>query len=99
RDSKRLCRGDQQLGHLDIRARGRRIAGWVIVDQDDRARGQFQRAAYHLARIDRRMIDRADLLAFVSDEAVLLVQEEDAELLALLKRHGGVAIFKNLAPG
>lgn len=45
------------------------------------------------------MIDRTDLLAFVADEAVLLVQEENAKLLALFKRHGGVAIFKNLAPG
>ena len=44
----------------------------------------------HFARIDRRVIDGADLLQFVGDELVALVEEQHAELLASEK-----IIFKN----
>ena len=51
-----------------------------------------------LARIDRRVVDGAGLLHLVGDQRVLLVEEQDAELLALLERHGGAAIVDHLAP-
>ena len=35
-DAEWLGRRDDQLGHVDIGARRRRITRWVIVDQDDR---------------------------------------------------------------
>jgi hypothetical protein len=31
RDAERLCHGDDLLRHLDVGARRRRVAGWVIV--------------------------------------------------------------------
>jgi hypothetical protein len=40
-------------------------------------------APQNLARIHRRVIDRADLLAFVGDQAVALVEKQDAKLIQL----------------
>ena len=51
-----------------------------------------------LARIDRRVVDRAGLLHLVGDQRVLLVEEQDAELLALLERHRRAAIVEHLRP-
>ena len=68
---------------------------WTSID---RGRGEFQRALDHLARIDRRMVDRADALRFVGDQAVLLVEEQDPEFLAVRERHRGAAIVDHLAP-
>ena len=73
-------------GHLDVGARGRRVAGGMVVDQDHRGRRQLERALDHLARIDRRVVDGAGLLDLVGDQRVLLVEEEDAELLAARQR-------------
>ena len=39
RNAERLCDLDDRLRHLDVGARRRRVAGWVIVRQDDRGRG------------------------------------------------------------
>ena len=90
---------DDRLGHVDVGARRRRIARRVVVDEDDRGGRQFQRALDHLARIDRRVVDRAGLLHFVGDQGVLLVEEQDAELLALLEGHRRAAIVEHLVPG
>ena len=57
----------------------------MVVYQDQRGRRQFQRALDHFARIDRRVVDGADLLQFVGDELVALVEEQHAELLARIK--------------
>lgn len=49
--------------------------------QNDRGRREFERALDDFARIDRRMIDRPDLLALVGNQAVALVEKQDAKLL------------------
>ena len=72
---------DDRLRHLDVGVRRRRIAGRMIVHQDQRGSRQFERALDHFARIDRRVIDGADLLQFVGDELVALVEKQHAELL------------------
>ena len=87
------------LRHVDIGARGRRIAGRMVVDQDDRGRGEFQRPPDDFARIDGRVVDGSGLLDLVGDQRVLLVEEQDAELLALLEGHRRPAIVENLVPG
>src|SRR6266852_988549 len=84
--------------HLDVGARRRRVAGGLIVDQDDSGRGQFQRPFDHFTWIDRRMIDRADLLDLVGDELVALVEKQDAKLLFVGERHGGPAIIQDRRP-
>ena len=50
---------DDLARHVDIGARGRGVARGVVVDQDDGAGGQLQRALHHLADVDRRVVDRA----------------------------------------
>ena len=64
----------------------------MIVDENKGRCGQFERPLDHFARIDRCVIDGAGLLHFVGDQRVALVEEENAELLAGLVRHGGMAI-------
>ena len=71
-DAERLADLDDRLRHLDVGARRRRVAGGVVVDEDDGGRGKLQRAADHLARIDRRVVDRAGLLHLVGDQRFFL---------------------------
>jgi hypothetical protein len=44
------------------------------------------------------VIDGAALLHLVGDQGVLLVEEEDAELLPLLERHGRAAVIQERRP-
>ena len=90
---------DDRLRHLDVGLRWRRIAAWMIVDQDQSGRRQFERALDHLARIDRGMVDCAGLLNLVGDELIALVEEEEAKLLLVGKRHAGPAIVDHVVPG
>ena len=69
------------LSHSEIRLGRRRIAGGVVVDQDQGAGVQHQRPLDHLARIDRDMVDRAGREKFIGDDAVLAVEVEDVEPL------------------
>src|SRR5262249_48269738 len=43
---------DDRPRHVDIGARGRRIAGGMVVHQDDRGGGELERALDHFARVD-----------------------------------------------
>mgnify|MGYP007099615539 CR=1 FL=1 len=52
----------------------------MIVHQNDRGRGELKRALDHLARIDRRVVDRADLLQLIGDQLIALVEEQHAEM-------------------
>ena len=60
---------------------------------------ELQGALDHLARIDRRVVDRSRALHLVGDEGVLLVEEENAELLARLMGHRRRDIIENGGPG
>jgi len=44
------------------------------------------------------MIDRSGLLNFICDQLVLLIEKEDTELLSVLMRHDGGAVFDYLRP-
>jgi hypothetical protein len=45
------------------------------------------------------MVDGADLLQFVGDQLVALVEEQHAELLLVGEGHGGAAIIEHARPG
>ena len=79
------CRGSRMLGHRDIGVGWGRVARGMVVHQDDRRGVQFERALHHLARIDRRVVDRAALLALMGDQRVLAVEEEKVELPELCR--------------
>jgi len=70
----------------------------VVVHEDQRRCRQFERTLDDLARIDRRVVDRALLLHLVGDDLVLLVEKQDAELLLVGERHGGAAIVEHRRP-
>ena len=78
-DAERLAEADDLHGHRDVGGGRARVAGRMVVHQDQRCGPEFERAAHDLARIDRRVIDRANALHLVGDELVLLIEEEDAE--------------------
>jgi hypothetical protein len=63
------------------------------VHQNDSGRGQFQRSFENFTRIDRRMIDRADLLDLVGDKLIAFIEKQDAKLLPL----GKYPMFRKLA--
>src|ERR1019366_2966073 len=71
----------------------------MVVHQDQRGGGEFERALDHFARIDRRVIDGADLLQFVGDQLIALLEEQHAKLLLVGEGHGGAAIVEHARPG
>ena len=97
-DAERLCRVDDLARHFDVGVGGRRVAGGVVVDQDQRAGVEFQGAFDHLARVDGDMVNRAFGLFLIGDQHVLAVKEEDAELFGFAVRHGGVAVVEKRIP-
>jgi hypothetical protein len=78
-DAERRDDIDDRPCHGDVRLRRRRIARRMIVNEDERGRGELERALGNLARIDRGVVDRPDLLLLVRDQGVLLVEEKDPE--------------------
>ena len=97
-NAERLRHVDDRLRHLDVGVRRRWVARGVIVDEDDRGRRKLQRPLDHLARIDRRVVHGADLLQFVDDQLVALVEEQHAELLLVGERHRRAAIVEHARP-
>ncbi len=70
----------------------------MVTDEDHRRCRKLERAFHHLARIDRRVVDRAAALHLIGDQYIALVEEENAELFAGLVRHGGMAILDDRRP-
>jgi len=70
----------------------------VVVHEDQRRCRQFERTLDDLARIDRRVVDRAGLLQLIDDQLIALVEKQDTKLLFLGKSHGGAAIVDNARP-
>ena len=81
-DRQLVGRLDDLAGDLDIGARRRRVAGRVVVDEDDGRCRELERPFQHLADIDRRVVDGSLLLHLVGDEIVLAVEKQDAELFS-----------------
>ena len=98
-NAERSCHRDDLLRHLDVGMRRCRIAGRMIVDEDHGCRRKLESPFDDLARIDRRVIDRAGLLHFVGDQLVALVEKEDAKLLLLGEGLGAAAIIEHGRPG
>lgn len=62
-------------GHLDVGARGAGASAWMVVHKAAGRGGKLKGAAHHLARIDRRVIDRTFTRQLVGDQLIGLVQE------------------------
>ena len=85
-------------GLAHIGSGGRWIARRVVMREDQGGSAEFERALDHLARIDRGVVDGAALLHFVGDQPVFLVEEQYAELLDVLERHGRAAVIDQGRP-
>jgi hypothetical protein len=85
RDTKRAGRFHDRLRHVDVRPRRGRVSRRMVVDQYNGRGREFERAAHHLARIDRRVVHRAAALHLVGDQRVALVEEEDADVFLDIK--------------
>ena len=66
--------------------------------ENDRRRRQLQCPPDDLARIDRGVVNRTGLLHLFADEAVFLVEEEDAKLFDFLEGHRRAAVVDHCLP-
>ena len=67
--------------------------------QDDRGGGKLERALDHLARVNRSVVDGADLLALVGNEMIAFIEKQQAEFLPLAERHDAATIVDYGRPG
>ena len=79
---------------LDVALARHRIAGRVIVGEDQSGGADLERAAHDLARIDRGFVDRAFAHHLVAEQAVLRVEEQHPQPLGRQVRHVGEQIVE-----
>ena len=84
--------------HLDIGAGRGGVAARVVVDQDDGGGAEVEAPLYHFPRVDGGVVHRAARLFLIGDQAVAGVEEQHAELLDRLPRHGGVEVAGQPVP-
>src|SRR5438132_13579051 len=89
---------DDVLGHRDVRSGRGRIAGGMIMHEDQRLSPQFESAFDHLASINWGVIDRPPLLPLILDQRILSIEEENMKLLDVAVCDLGVAIVEQLVP-
>ena len=73
----------QPIGDSNIFAAGRGVARRVIVSQNDRRRGVFDRGAENFTRMDKTRIQRSDGDLVRIDDLVFCVQRNDVKLFML----------------
>lgn len=93
RDLERLADRDDLLGHVDVVGRRLRVARGVVMHEDDRASAKFERPSHDFPGIDGRVIDRADALHFVGEQAIFLVKKQDTKFFVVEKSHHCPAII------
>lgn len=78
--------GDPPCG-LDIAPAGGRVAGRVIVGEDQCRRSDLERPPHDLAGIDRGLAHRAVGVGLVMEQPVAAVQEQNPQPLGREQRH------------
>src|ERR1700730_9894270 len=81
-NTKQVANFCHLFGHIDIGPGWRGVARRVVVDEDAAGGVKLDGSPEHLARVHRRVIDRAFGQDLVGDQVVALVEVENAELLA-----------------
>src|SRR6476660_8466513 len=64
-----------------------------------RIKAEASNSSVDLARIDRRMVDRAALLPLMLDQLVFAVEKQQMEFLDCAMRDIGLAVIDQLVPG
>jgi len=96
KDQSGFCDSPRRLGVALARLV---IARRMIVDEDDSGGADLKRALDDLARIGRRLADRAFPEQVVGHQLILRGQEEDPEALVDQIGHVGLQIVEQLAGG
>ena len=65
----------------DVRPAWFGVAAGMVVDEDQRGRPDIQPPADHLARMDRRLVDRSVADMMVEDQPVARIEVENADPL------------------
>jgi len=71
----------QPPGHHEIFLAGRRIAGWVIVHEDDRLGRVLDHGAEDLARVNQATVKRTNAYQVRADDMKLDVQGDNVKFL------------------
>ena len=69
----------------------------MVVHDDQRGRPQIERAADHLARVDRGLVDAAIGQMFVAQQAVFGIEKQDPHPLDREMRHVDGQIVEQLS--
>src|SRR5439155_1542632 len=91
-DADQLARLTQALGDGRVLGRRRRVAARVVVDEDEGRGGRADGGGEDLARVDERRGERALGDAHLALHAVLAVEQEDVEDLALELREAAAEV-------
>src|SRR5690242_6633268 len=89
---------DNVLGHRDIRSGRGRIAGRMIMYEDQRRSSHVEGAFYYLPGINWRVIDCPPLLPLILDQRILAIKKENMKLLDLAVCDLGAAIVDQFVP-
>ncbi|MEQ8310599.1 MAG: hypothetical protein RIA72_07880 [Sphingopyxis sp.] len=89
----------QLFGHANIAVARSRITAWMIVNQQDSRRVQFERAPENGARIECQLPNRAMLHLLVGDEPARRVQKQHAKNFLGQRPHRGLEIFDQFRAG
>ncbi len=84
--------------HLDVGPGRLGIATGMIVHSDERRSVEDQGALKDLARINRRVIDRAALLHLIGNKIILLVEKQNPKVFDLLVSHCHLQVSNERRP-
>lgn len=97
-DAQRFSRLYDMAGYVDILAAWLGRSTRMIMDEDERGRAEIDRAADHLARIDRGLIDRTVGHMIIADQHVAGIEVEHPHPLYLQICHVGAKIVEQCLP-
>src|ERR1700680_3997257 len=91
-DTERRRGLDDVLSHRDVRDGWGRIAGGMVVHQNQCRCAEVESPSDYLARINRRMVYRPALYSLIPDQCVLTIKEEDMKLFNLAVGYSRTAV-------
>ncbi|MDR7181688.1 hypothetical protein OVY29_14995 [Sphingopyxis sp. SE2] len=98
-DVERPADAPQEVGDANIAVARGRVTAWMIMDQQDSRRVQFERAPENRAGIKCQLPNRAMLHLLVGDESARRVQKQHAKNFLGQRPHRGLEIFDQFRAG
>src|SRR3546814_2077956 len=98
-DVERPADVEQEFGDANVAVALGRFTAWMIMDQQDSRRVQFERAPKNRAGIKCQLPNRAMLHLLVGDEPARRVQKQHAKNFLGQRAHRGLEIFDQFRAG